>query len=331
MNENEQDFEDIEAEETFIMKHYPQDKLISLRKWLRVSDDPGPFKPYPPSLRGAPPPPPECKERLIKKYLEDLKNWEDLWAKEREKREQALAQITTLCTDDEWQNLKYNLTWEVHEILRDQDEKRIEKKKKQEEDLRLFRLIMPITKKHPFPAPTGKKERNLMKKHSREDFELHTYCPVCGKKLYSLAYDAYGDLDLSKEFKPCVDVIGEVTRDYQGYSYNNIRKGFEEMNDIITLYNDYYSNIDSKLRCINEIIDIDLVSAGEDIEEFLVELGVNVETTSYNNGMIGGNGYVYSLIVHRDLQKTAFKKFQVILKRMLALKEVLEKDAKKPA
>ncbi|MDM7986239.1 MAG: hypothetical protein QUS13_02775 [Smithella sp.] len=329
MNENEQDFEDIEAEETFIMKHYPQDELMDLREWVRVSNHPGPFKPYPPHLPGFAPP--QNRERANQKYMEDLQNWKDLWAKERGKRKRELEKITTLRTDDEWQALKYNLTREVQEILRDQDEKRIEKKKKQEEDLRLFRLIMPITKKHPFPAPTGKKEKNLMKKHSREDFELHTYCPVCGKKLYSLAYDAYGDLDLSKEFKPCMDVIGEVTRDYQGYSYNNIRKGFEVISDIITLYDDYYSNIDSKLRCINKMIEIDLVSAGEDIEEFLVELGINVETTSYNNGMIGGNGYVDSLFVHRDLQKTVSKKFQVILKRMLALKEVLEKDANKPA
>lgn len=329
MNENEKDFEDIEAEETFIMKHYPQDKLMSLREWVRVSNDPGPFKPYPPHLPGFAPP--ANRERANQKYQEDLQNWKDLWAKERGKRKRELEKITTLRTDDEWQNLKYNLTWEVHEILRVQDEQRIEKKEKQEEELRLFRLIRPITKKHPFPAPAGKKERNLMKKHLREDFELHTYCPVCGKKLYSLAYDAYGDRDLSKEFKPCIDVIGEVTSDYQGYSYSNIRKGFEVMNDIITLYNDYYSNMNSKLRSINEMIEIDLVSAGEDIEEFLVELGINVETTSYNNGMIGGNGYVYSLFVHRDLQKTVSRKFQVILKRMLALKEVLEKDANKPA
>jgi hypothetical protein len=304
-----------------------EDKLIDVKKWLRRVKNPEPYKPTMPHLPSFAPSFAREKTRL--KYLEDLKKWETLWDKERENRVKELKALQSLYTASEWQELMYDLTRSIQQILRDQEDRRRKIKQKKEEEAKLFSLITSIVEKYPWPAEPQRKSklrkdklRANKKRHGHEneiagriygddeeDVPSTVKCPECGKVFMRL--DKNGCC--VKDFGRCKDLIGEG--DYGDLYF---KKEFNVLSDILRIYRHY--TYDDTYDYINPLAGVNLIY-DEDWACFLEALGISVTTNMCEGGGPGNSGDYSFLTACRESQDFLLKKLIVIKSRLEALEE----------
>jgi len=304
-----------------------EDKLIDLKKWLRRVINPGPYKPSMPHLPYFASS--DTREKARLNYLEDLEKWEALWNKERENRVKELNALQSLYTASEWQELMYDLTRSVQQILRDQEDRRRGEKQEKEKEAKLISLITSIVEKYPWPAEPqrksklGKEKRANKNKHDHtneiagrilgndeEEVSSSVECPECGKVFMRL--DENGCC--IQDFGRCEDSIGEGDDDDLCFE-----KDFNVLSDILRIYLRYSYDNDT-YNYINLLAGVNLF-AGEDWSCFLEALGISVITNMWDGGGPCHSGYYSFLTVRRESQDFLLKKLTVIQNRLKALEE----------
>jgi len=311
-----------------------EDKLIDVKKWLRRVKNPGPYKPSMPHLPYFAPS--HAREKARLKYLEDLKKWEALWVKERENRVKELKALQSLYTASEWQELMYDLTRSVQQILRDQEDRRKKKKQEKEEEARILALIISIVEKYPWPAEPQRKSklgkeklRTNKKRHGHkneitggivgndeEEVSSTVECPECGKVFMRL--DENGCC--IQDFGRCEDFIGEGDDDDLYFE-----KYFNVLSNILRIYRSY-NHDDDTYNYINPLAGVNLY-VGEDWSCFLEALGISITTNMWDGGGPAHSGYYSFLTVPRESQDFLLKKLTVIKNRLKALEG--ERDGNK--
>lgn len=305
-----------------------EDKYIDLKKWLKITIGPGPFKPHMIHLPAFAPS--YAREEAKLKYLQELKKWEELWDNGREKREKELRNLESLHTEQEWDELMYILDRSVNQILSYQRERKEKEKKEKEQKAEFNALTTTILEKYPWPdepqrrSKLGKQKLRSPKKHDHkneiagrlvgdgeEDVESTVECPECGKVFMSL--DENGCC--IQDFGRCEDFIGEGD---DGDLYFIKNSGFDIISDILRIYRIYITRYESDY--INRLAGVNVYD--EDWSSFLEQLGIKVITNTWDGNGPCSSGAFSCLIVRRESQNFLLKKLTVIKKRLETLEEL---------